>query len=102
MLVISLNTSTGAMVYSGGGQITGDKNLTLTYQAANGDTFVETIVVDHDNSHVSIHESPKCSERRRKNCLRFRETIQTFRLVFRLYSMLPPHLNFRCPGSQQA
>ena len=53
----TLNTSTGAIVYSGGGQITGDKNLTLTYQAANGDTFVETIVVDHDNSHVSIHES---------------------------------------------
>ena len=43
-----LNPSTGAIVYSAGGQITSDKNLTLTYQAANGDTFTETIVVDHD------------------------------------------------------
>ena len=34
-----------------------DKNLTLTYQAANGDRFVETIVIDHDLNHASIYES---------------------------------------------
>ena len=38
-------------------EITSDKNLTLTYQAANGDTFTETIVIDHDLSHASIYES---------------------------------------------
>ena len=53
----TLNTGTGQIVYSGGGQITSDKNLTLTYQAANGDKFVETIVVDHDLNHASIYES---------------------------------------------
>ena len=40
-----LNPSTGAIVYSNAAEITTDKNLTLTYQAANGDTFTETIVI---------------------------------------------------------
>ena len=53
----TLNTNTGAMSYTGGGQITGDQNLTLTYTASNGDKFVETIVIDYDASHVSIHRS---------------------------------------------
>ena len=53
----SLNTNTGALSYTGGGQITSDQNLTLTFTASNGDRFVETIVIDHDNSHASIHES---------------------------------------------
>lgn len=53
----TLNTSTGGMSYTAGGQITSDQNLILTFTAANGDKFVETIVVDHDTSHVSVHES---------------------------------------------
>ena len=52
-----LNPSTGAIVYSNAAEITTDKNLTLTYQAANGDTFTETIVIDHDITHASIYES---------------------------------------------
>ena len=56
-LILFLIPTPGKLVYSGGGQITTDKNLTLTYQAANGDTFVETIVIDHDLNHASIYES---------------------------------------------
>ena len=53
----TLNAGTGAISYTAGGQITSDKNLTLTYTAANGDKFVETIVIDHETTHASIHES---------------------------------------------
>jgi len=53
----TLVPATGAISYTAGGQITTDKNLTLTYTAANGDAFVETILIDHDTSHVSVHES---------------------------------------------
>ena len=53
----TLNSGTGAISYTAGGQITSDKNLTLTFTAANGDKFIETIVVDHDTTHASIHES---------------------------------------------
>lgn len=52
-----INANTGAIVYSNAAEITADKNLTLTYEAANGDTFTETIVIDHDLSHASIYES---------------------------------------------
>ena len=57
LVILFLIPSTGAIVYSNAAEITGDKNLTLTYQAANGDTFTETIVIDHDLSHASIYES---------------------------------------------
>ena len=53
----TVNPSTGAIAYSSAAEITADKNLTLTYQASNGDRFTETIVIDHDISHASIYES---------------------------------------------
>ena len=55
--LFAVNSASGQITYTGTTTLISDKNLTLTFTAANGDQFVETITIDHDASHASFHES---------------------------------------------
>ena len=55
--LFAVNENTGQITYTGTTNLISDKNLTLTFTSANGDTFVETITIDHDSSHASFHET---------------------------------------------
>ena len=55
--LFAVNSASGQVTYTGSTTLISDKNLTLTFTAANGDQFVETIKIDHDASHSSFHET---------------------------------------------
>ena len=55
--LFTVNETSGQIVYTGTTALISDKDLTLTFTAANGDRFVETIIIDHEASNPSYHEA---------------------------------------------
>ena len=59
--VFQINSSTGVITYTGAPTaINADKSFNVVYTAANGDSFVETVTLNHDATHATYHESLFC------------------------------------------